>query len=139
MNLFCYLLQVPDAKKDQGPVVNGQPYNLSVNLQGVRKTLCLEMYFVSEDDPTFTSQVFDLNKSKCTAFRRDDPTAAGTQFQRMIELPEGFKPGELPMSPELNCSSKLHSQFFGAKGVGLFVLYFQAWRQSSFSKYRHKA
>ena len=90
------MLQVLDAKKDQ-PVVNGQPYNLSINLQGVRDTLCLRMMFVSEDDPEVTSPVFDLNKSKRTAFRRDDPTAAGTQFQRMIELPQGFKPGQSPM------------------------------------------
>ena len=91
----CFL-QVNDAKKDPPRSVNGQPYNLSVNLQGVRDTLCLRLIFVSEDDPEKFSPAFDLNKSKRTAFRRDDPTAAGTQFQRMIELPEGFKPGALP-------------------------------------------
>ena len=89
---------VPDAKKESpkpARLVNGQPYHLSVNLQGVRSSLDLQMVFVSEDDPESLSPVFDLKDCKHTAFRRDDPTAAGTQFQRMIELSEGFKPGNL--------------------------------------------
>ena len=99
LSMKNYFLQVFDTKKEQPkqPLVNGQPYHLSVNLQGVRDTLRMRLVFVSEDDPEVTSPVFDLKDSKCTAFRRDDPTAAGTQFQRMIELPEGFKPGQCPI------------------------------------------
>lgn len=85
-----------DKENKSSDQANGQPYHLSVNLQGVRDTLCLKLIVVSADDPTQKSELFDLNKdSTRSAFRRDDPTAAGTQFQTMIELPEGFKPGIL--------------------------------------------
>ena len=94
--------------------VFGQPYELSVNLQGIRDTLRVKLLIVSEDNPDLRSKVFDLNKnSRRSPVRRDDPTAAGTQFQVEIDLPKGFKPG-LPPSPRFSLKQlRVENNFIG--------------------------
>lgn len=88
-------MQVADAK-GKASVVQGDeiPWNVSINLQGLRDSLELEMTLVSKDDPTIVTKKFQLDEhSKHDIFRTDDPTAAGTEFRRMVKLPEGFTPG----------------------------------------------
>ena len=89
------LLQTGSPGKGVSGSINGKPYDISVNLQGVRDTLCLHLTVVSEDDPNVQSQKFDLKDSKRSDHRRDDPTSAGIQFQKSIKLPDGFHPGIL--------------------------------------------
>ena len=89
----------PSAPNQQQAHAATTSFTLVVLLQGVPppphyNLVCLSMVIVSEDDHDTTRGPFDLSKATTTPYKRDDPTAAGTQLWTKITLPATFKPGK---------------------------------------------
>ena len=104
LQLQAATLEAPSTMPSDPEPIQQTTYTLALFLQGTCETARLNLTFYDEEDASKKSGPINLSGGTAKPYKRDDPTAAGTEVWMRLSLPQDLKPGYPPSSLWLHFS-----------------------------------